>query len=183
MNTRDHLSSRAVKHAICSFNEAIEVSSSRVILAGIMNNTNHNIITSSYHKKQLEDKYINTNHDNNSRDNNRDRSSSIHEISQQHPMICADMCRPWNYDDFLLRLKTFHSTRHWFAKPSNISPIECALIGWVNTGYICACIIMSCSLSADFISSPMMDYTQIYPPSHYNCLSYIYDLQLPIVHI
>jgi len=133
--------SRAVNHAMSSFHDAIDIASSRVILTGIMLNTNHDKITSSYHKKQLEDKYLNTTY--NIRDNDKDRdrdTSSIHhhdEINRQQPMI--GVCRPWNYDDFLDRLKTFHSTRHWFAKPSNISPIECALIGWVNTGR-CGCV-------------------------------------------
>lgn len=140
--TRDHvLSSQAVKHAMCSFNDAISISSSRVILTGILNNTNHDLITSSYHKKQLEDKYINNSNRDSNRDSNsnssrdRDNSSSKHDIGQQQQQQSnGSMCRPWNYDDFLLRLKTFHSTRHWFAKPSCISPIECALMGWVNTG-------------------------------------------------
>ena len=155
---RDHISNRAVKHAMCSFNEAIDISSSKVILTGIMNNTNHDICTSSYHKKQLEDKYLNTTNNNNNSNNstrdssNRDRetsfssSSTTSNMSQQHP---NGMCRPWNYDDFLIRLKTFHSTRYWFAKPSSISPIECALLGWVNTGnhvFVCMLVCMHACL-------------------------------------
>ena len=42
--------------------------------------------------------------------------------------------RPWNYSDYLLRLKSFVKTMNWFAKPSLISPLECCRYGWVNSG-------------------------------------------------
>jgi hypothetical protein len=42
----------------------------------------------------------------------------------------ASVCRPWNYGDYLQRLSSFKSSLAWFAKPSSISPLECALIGW-----------------------------------------------------
>ena len=43
--------------------------------------------------------------------------------------------RPWNYSDFLLRLKTFHLTANWFSKPENINPITCARYGWCNNHF------------------------------------------------
>eukprot|EP00656_Telonema_subtile_P026166 TRINITY_DN2814_c0_g1_i1.p1 TRINITY_DN2814_c0_g1~~TRINITY_DN2814_c0_g1_i1.p1 ORF type:complete len:330 (-),score=51.28 TRINITY_DN2814_c0_g1_i1:149-1138(-) len=42
-------------------------------------------------------------------------------------------CRPWDRTDFLQRLSTFKSYR-WFAKPSALSPVECARHGWSNSG-------------------------------------------------
>lgn len=41
--------------------------------------------------------------------------------------------RPWNYEDFLDRVKTYQPTM-WFAKPHNISPLQCARWGWFNSG-------------------------------------------------
>lgn len=42
--------------------------------------------------------------------------------------------RPWNYFDFQGRLDTFRKPSNWFAKPVNISAVECARHGWCNTG-------------------------------------------------
>lgn len=40
--------------------------------------------------------------------------------------------RPWNYEDFLNRLHSFHSPVNWFAK--KVSPLECCRYGWQNIG-------------------------------------------------
>lgn len=40
--------------------------------------------------------------------------------------------RPWNYQDFLLRVRTFKPSS-WFAKPRIISALQCARCGWTNT--------------------------------------------------
>ncbi|KAJ1433595.1 hypothetical protein B484DRAFT_394477 [Ochromonadaceae sp. CCMP2298] len=65
------------------------------------------------------------------------------EISElQEPkkrMVDADStltkCRPWNYPDFLTRLRSFRETAMWFAKPAALSAVECALLGWSCSGY------------------------------------------------
>jgi hypothetical protein len=54
------------------------------------------------------------------------------DAAQLHKVFGA--CRPWNYSDFLNRLKTFSNPMNWFAKPDLISPVQCALHGWCNTG-------------------------------------------------
>jgi hypothetical protein len=41
--------------------------------------------------------------------------------------------RPWVYDDFLTRLRSFKAST-WFAMPRELSPLECARNGWVNCG-------------------------------------------------
>ncbi|CAM9645747.1 unnamed protein product [Choristocarpus tenellus] len=41
-------------------------------------------------------------------------------------------CRPWDYNDFTLRLRTF-TALWWFAKPQAVSPLVCARYGWRNT--------------------------------------------------
>jgi hypothetical protein len=54
------------------------------------------------------------------------------DAAQLHKVFGA--CRPWNYSDFLNRLKTFNNPMNWFAKPDLISPVQCSLHGWCNTG-------------------------------------------------
>ena len=43
-------------------------------------------------------------------------------------------CQPSNYQNFLLRLKSFSRAAYWFAKPNCISCVQCALVGWCNKG-------------------------------------------------
>ena len=48
--------------------------------------------------------------------------------------------RPFNYDDFVGRLKSFSLASKWFCKADIISPIECARFGWSNIDYnVLAC--------------------------------------------
>eukprot|EP00752_Nemacystus_decipiens_P010651 g9484.t1 len=41
-------------------------------------------------------------------------------------------CRPWDYEGFIARQKTFTPLK-WFAKPASTSPPVCARYGWINT--------------------------------------------------
>ena len=43
-------------------------------------------------------------------------------------------CKPWNYEDFQSRLKSFSKLKDWFAKAPELSPIQCARHGWANIG-------------------------------------------------
>lgn len=43
-------------------------------------------------------------------------------------------CRPWSRSDLHERARTF-KTSTWFAKPPQISPLQCARFGWINTGH------------------------------------------------
>ncbi len=38
-------------------------------------------------------------------------------------------CRPWDYADFSCRLGSF-TTLKWFARPAEVSPLQCARHGW-----------------------------------------------------
>jgi hypothetical protein len=40
--------------------------------------------------------------------------------------------RPWNYSDYLHRLKTFATPTWWFAKLDSLSPTSLARQGWTN---------------------------------------------------
>ena len=42
-------------------------------------------------------------------------------------------CRPWDHAHFLARVRSF-CTSWWFAKPREISALECARHGWSNSG-------------------------------------------------
>ena len=67
------------------------------------------------------------------------------------------LVRPWNYVDFLRRLRSFRSA-HWFAKYNIISPLECARYGWTNT----ANDTLTClSCHAKILHDPVTDPTGI----------------------
>lgn len=59
-------------------------------------------------------------------------------LAQQESENLKDMIdravRPWNLSDYQSRLMSFKKTSHWFAKPKEISPQQCARHGWRNTG-------------------------------------------------
>lgn len=66
------------------------------------------------------------------------KTKSINSLIDKYIAANTDTCRsvpvrPWNYDDFLTRLKSFHNTSHWFAKDLNIDAISCCRYGWTNT--------------------------------------------------
>ena len=52
--------------------------------------------------------------------------------------------RPWSREDYILRLLSFKHPAAWFAKPTIISPLECARHGWCN-GAINQLNCISCS--------------------------------------
>ncbi|CAN0392643.1 unnamed protein product [Discosporangium mesarthrocarpum] len=50
-------------------------------------------------------------------------------------------CRPWDYNDFIFRLRTF-SPILWMAKPAAVSPLVCSMYGWTNSArdeLYCSC--------------------------------------------
>ena len=59
----------------------------------------------------------------------------IEMITDESSNIASEKAvRPWNYTDFQDRLISFKKTSHWFAKPSYLSPWQCARFGWRNSG-------------------------------------------------
>jgi hypothetical protein len=58
------------------------------------------------------------------------------------------LCRPWSYEDYVVRVLSFRNTSCWFAKPSCVSPMECALYGWsCNTSCRDSLVCTACSVS------------------------------------
>ena len=52
--------------------------------------------------------------------------------------------RPWSREDYVSRLLSFKHSAAWFAKPTIISPLQCARHGWCN-GSINQLHCISCS--------------------------------------
>ncbi len=51
----------------------------------------------------------------------------IQQLTHQNGLI--PRCRPWDYADFSCRLGSF-TTLNWFARPAEVSPMQCARHGW-----------------------------------------------------
>jgi hypothetical protein len=60
--------------------------------------------------------------------------------------ISVKAVRPWNFADFQSRIYTFNRTSHWFAKPAEMSAVQCARHGWRNTD-VDTITCLSCSAS------------------------------------
>jgi hypothetical protein len=56
----------------------------------------------------------------------RQEEDSLKDVSKR-------AVRPWNFADYQSRVYSFKKTSHWFAKPGEISVLQCALHGWTNT--------------------------------------------------
>lgn len=70
--------------------------------------------------EELLDKYV----------NNEAPVASGAEVSDN----ASRVCRPWNYQDFQRRLRSFDKSYNWFAKPDHLSPLQAASRGWTNVG-------------------------------------------------
>lgn len=95
-------------------------------------------IPSSSRMEQLLNKYVNDNQETTMSKTPEKKNQSVVKAQQQAavtPSLDAikSFCRPWNYEDFRLRLGSFSQTYNWFAKPAYLSPIEAARRGWINT--------------------------------------------------
>lgn len=77
--------------------------------------------------------------------------------------------RPWSRDDFLARVSTFSPAR-WFAKPSLLSPLQCARFGWVNTGSnLVKCTQCNSTLAFADLSSLLPAFGTFHEVSLANC--------------
>eukprot|EP00727_Mastigamoeba_balamuthi_P013967 m51a1_g9193 putative glycoside hydrolase family 31 protein (2599) ;mRNA; r:85268-95290 len=70
----------------------------------------------------------------------------------EYGMAGTGACRPWDAEDFAGRVGTFAADT-WLGKPAELSPLECARRGWVNSALdTLTCPV--CSARVSFVSPP-----------------------------
>ncbi|EGC38001.1 hypothetical protein DICPUDRAFT_97049 [Dictyostelium purpureum] len=101
-------------------NNLINENKNNIILASDNNNSKNNNNSNN----------SNTGNDNNNNNNNNSISFTDSDLASSTSLLYSSY-RPWNNTDYYNRVRTY-TISNWFAKPTEIDPLQCSRFGWIN---------------------------------------------------